>query len=328
MPHQSHTPQSHTPQSYTPQSHTPQSHTHQSPNAEEHEAFEQVVFRHRVGSSESDIRIAFILFMEKAGIASHSEMTTESPAGHSTLERVDLYVHNTCIEFKKDIIRGGRINPEDIDQLDNYIRQLVQAGTGVQNGILTDGVNYQIRRIGDDTLPLSSGTHTVFDRMEQAPRVREYLHSVISATASDISPSEENLTRHFGIDSDVFRAANTLLTEAHRANRDHPTVAVKRKLWQELLQVALGQNSLEDDASNDWLYVRHTYLTTLVSLVVQAHFGIDVVKRSIDNPTELLNGSELYRHTNLKGIIDSDLFGWPLEVAQSQYVNAIAKQVA
>ena len=298
-----------------------------SPNPEEYEAFEQVVFRHRVGGSESDIRIAFILFMEKAGIASHSEMTTESPAGHS-LDRVDLYVYNTCIEFKKDIIRGGRINPDDIAQLDNYIKQLVQAGTGVQNGILTDGVNYQIRRIGDDTLPLSSGSHTVFDRADQAPRVREYLHSIISAPASNIRPTEANLTRHFGIDSDVFRSANTLLTQAHRDNRDHPTIAVKRKLWQELLQVALGQDSLKDDASNDWLYIRHTYLTTLVSIIVQAQFGIDVVRCADTAPDELLNGSELHRHTNLKGIIESDLFSWPLEVSQTQYISAIARKVA
>ena len=299
-----------------------------SPQTEEYEAFELVLKRHMQGSSESDIRIAFISFLEKAGIASLSEMSTEDPPGPISRDRMDLYLHNTCIEFKKDITHLGKVNAEDIAQLDGYIKQLVQAGAGVQNGILTDGVHYQIRRIGDDTLPLTQDSVHVFDQPQQAPRLREYLHRVISAPASDIAPTDENLTRYFGIDSDVFRTANTLLTDAHNANRDNPTVAVKRKLWQELLQVALGQDSLKDDASNDWLYIRHTYLTTLVSLIVQAHFGIDVVKCAEDNPTELLNGSELYRHTNLKGIIDSDLFGWPLEVKQSEYVKVIARKVA
>ena len=295
------------------------------PKPEEQEAFKLVLRHHNAGAPESDVRIAFIAFLEKTGIAGLDEMYTERPPGPFSRDRVDLYVHNTCIEFKKDIMRGGTVNQEDLGQLDNYIKQLVKAGVGVQNGILTDGVNYQIRRIGDDTLPLTKDIHHVFDLPQQAPRVREYLYRVISAAASDISPTEGHLTRHFGINSDVFRSANTLLTDAHRANRDQPTVAVKRKLWQELLQVALGQDSLADDASNDWLYIRHTYLTTLVSIIVQAQFGINVTET---DPVDLLNGSELYRHTNLKGIIDSDLFSWPLEVNQTQYITAIAHQVA
>ena len=65
---------------------------------------------------------------------------------------MDLYVYNTCIEFKKDILRGGRIKSGDIKQLDGYIEQLVKAGSGVRNGILTDGVNYLIRHVGTDKL--------------------------------------------------------------------------------------------------------------------------------------------------------------------------------
>ena len=215
-----------------------------------------------------------------------------------------------------------------LNQLDKYILQLVKAGVGVQNGILTDGIHYLIRRVGDDTLPMTRDSLRIFDQPSQTPRVREYLHGVISAPAKDISPTQGNLTRHFGLDSDVFRAANTLLIEAHRDNRDHATVAVKRKLWQELLQVALGQDSVSDDPSNDWLFVRHTYLTTLVSVIVQAHFGINTLRFAEDNPDDLLNGNELRRNTNLKGIIESDLFGWPLEVGQREYVAAIARQVA
>ena len=63
-------------------------------------------------------------------------MTTEVPPGGGNAGRMDLYVHNTCIEFKRDILR---------------------AGAGVQNGILTDGVNYLIRRPGDDALPDQQG---------------------------------------------------------------------------------------------------------------------------------------------------------------------------
>ena len=292
------------------------------------DAFELIMNHHNSGSSENDVRYAFQRFLEAAGIAAAEEMRTEAPPGQSGGGRMDLYVHNTCIEFKRDIMQAGRVNPEDIAQLDGYIRQLARAGAGVQNGILTDGVNYLIRRLGDDTLPLVQDAQRRFDSPNQAPRLREYLYGVISAPASDISPTEANLTRHFGSNSDAFRAANILLMEAHRQNRDHPTIAVKRKLWQELLQVALGQDSVSDDASFDWLYVRHTYLITLVGVIVQAYFGIDVVAHAESGPSGLINGEELRRTTNLRGIIESDLFNWPLEVGQTDYLAVIARKVA
>ena len=293
------------------------------------EAFQVVIDRHRSGVPEENIATAFQFFLEKAGVAPLSHMTAQERPGPEGSGRMDLYVYNTCIEFKKDIISHGTIKQADINQLDGYIDQLVRAGSGVRNGILTDGVNYLIRHVGTDKLPIEQGEgHTVFNHADQASRLREYLYRVISAPAESISPTAYNLTRFFGIQSDVFRAANTMLLDAHQDHRNNPTVSVKRKLWQELLQVALGQNSAADTSEKDWLFVRHTYLTTLVSLIVQAHFGIDVVRCAEQNPGNLLNGRELALNTNLKGIIESDLFSWPLEIGLTQHVRTIAEQVA
>ena len=295
----------------------------------EQEAFALVIERHQGGNAEESIATAFQVFMDKAGIAPLSAMTAQARPGPEGSGRMDLYVYNTCIEFKKDILTRGSINPADIKQLDGYIDQLVKSGSGVRNGILTDGVNYLIRHVGTDKLPIEQGEpHTIFDHPEQAPRLREYLYRVISAPAVDISPTAENLTRFFGIRSDVFRAANTMLLDAHIEHRGNPTVAVKRKLWQELLQVALGQDSAGDSPEKDWLFVRHTYLTTLVGIIVQAHFGINVLECAERQPKDLLNGRELASSTNLKGIIESDLFGWPLEMEVTEYVRIIADQVS
>ena len=105
-------------------------------------------------------------------------------------------------------------------------------------------------------------------------------------------------------------------------------MAVKRKLWRELLQVAIGQNSVGDSAEYDWLYVRHTYLTALVGVIVQAHFGIDVERYAGTEPDNLLNGEILRQHTGLKGITESDLFTWTLETGDYSYLGVIARQVA
>ena len=73
----------------------------------EREAFSLVVERHRLGASENDIRAAFQRFIETACVATLAEQTTEGPPGIGNPGRMDLYVHNTCIEFKTDIERNG-----------------------------------------------------------------------------------------------------------------------------------------------------------------------------------------------------------------------------
>lgn len=128
--------------------------------------------------------------------------------------------------------------------------------------------------------------------------------------------------------SAAFQTAAALLSRAHSDNRDNPTVAVKRKLWKDLLQVALGEDSVDDSEDNDWLFVRHTYLTSLVAVIVQAALDIDVKESADNNPADLLTGETLRQKTWLKGIIESDLFTWPLEVDETEYLRTIAAQVA
>ena len=294
----------------------------------EQEAFSLVVERQQSGASENDIRTAFQRFAETVGVASLAEMTTEVPPGIGNAGRMDLYVHNTCIEFKRDILRAGVIDPGHVAQLDGYLEQLVRAGTGVQNGVLTDGVNYLIRRPGDDRLPTQKGeTYRVFDKSEQAHLLREYLHGVISAPAENISPTPENLERQFGTNSDAFHASNLLLKEAYETHRHEPTVAVKRRLWQDLLQVALGKDAAAAGDESDWLFIRHTYITSLIAVIMQQQLLGGVARHAADRPDALLKGRILAEQSDLHGIIDADLFTWPTEVGESAYLREIARVV-
>ena len=211
----------------------------------EQEALGLVIGRHNGGASENDIRTAFQRFMETTGLAAAHEMSTEVPPGLGNPGRMDLYIHNTCIEFKTFILRDGSPNPGYVTQLDGYLERLLKSGTGVRNGILTDGVHYFLRRVGEERLPLlPHGTVQTFSREEQAPHLRDYLYRIIKAPTEEISPTAGELERHFGSDSDVFRAGNLLLREAYESYRHTPTVAVKRRLWQDLLQVALVDQPL------------------------------------------------------------------------------------
>jgi len=294
----------------------------------EQEAFSLVLERYRTGASENDIRAAFQDFMQTADIATLAEMKTEAPPGTGNPGRMDLYVHNTCIEFKTDILRSGSPNPEHVAQLDGYIENLLHAGTGVQNGILTDGVHYLLRRVGEENLPLpKQETMRVFERPEQAHLLREYLHGIISALAHNVSPTAENLERQFGSGSDVFRASNVLLKAAYENHRAAPTVAVKRRMWQDLLQVALGKDAATAGDESDWLFIRHTYITSLVALIMQQQLLGDVVRHAAERPDALLKGRILTEQSDLHGVIDADLFTWPTEIGESAYLREIARVV-
>ena len=296
--------------------------------SKEQEAFGLVVDRHKSSASENDIRNAFQRFMETAGVAAASDMTTEGPPGVGNPGRMDLYVNNTCIEFKTNILRGGAADQEYVAQLDGYLKNLLKAGSGVRNGILTDGVHYFLRRVGEEDLPLQKNEiRSIFDRAEQAPRLREYLHSIIWVPSENISPTAENLERHFGNNSDAFLAGNLLLKEAYEAHRDDPTVAVKRRLWQDLLQVALGKDAATAGDESDWLFIRHTYITSLIAVIMQQQLLGDVAHYASERPDALLKGHILAEQSDLHGVIDADLFTWPTEVGESAYLREIARVV-
>lgn len=299
------------------------------PDAVAREYLEKLLDRHRLGASENDIRSAFRDFLVRTGIASdENEIVTETRPASDSRNKVDLYIRNTYVEFKRSLIKSGVIDPEAIAQLDGYILENAKAGNGIQNGILTDGQNYLKRSVGDDILPIvTESRHEVFDRPDQGNRLYEYLGRIVDTQAENITPDAVMLTKYFGLESDVFKTATALLTDSHRNNRDQPTVAVKRKLWRELLQVAIGQNSVDDAEENDWLFVRHTYLTALVGIIVQAHFGIDIPHYANTEPGNLLSGEILRQQTGLKGITESDLFAWPLEAGEYSYLGVIARQV-
>ena len=294
----------------------------------EQEAFGLVIEHHQSGASENDIRYSFQRFLETVDLAAATEMPTEVQPGQGNSGQMDLYVHNTCIEFKKHILHNGAPIPSYVAQLDSYLDKLLKAGTGVRNGILTDGVHYFQRRVGEEKLPsLSPEALRTFDRPEQARHLREYLHGIITAPAENIAPTAENLKSHFGSDSDAFRAGNLLLQEAYQEHRDAPTVAVKRRLWQDLLQVALGKNATAAGDESDWMFIRHTYITSLIAVIMQQQLLGDVVRHAAERPDALLKGRILAEQSDLHGVIDADLFTWPTEVGESTYLREIARVV-
>ena len=74
--------------------------------------------------------------------------------------------------------------------------------------------------------------------------------------------------------------------------------------------------------------MRHTYLSAVIGMVVQASFGVDIHQLARNDPSDLLLGRRFQQDTGLSGIVESDFFAWPLEVGGLPLVKAVADRVA
>ena len=116
-------------------------------------------------------------------------------------------------------------------------------------------------------------------------------------------------------------------------------------MWYDLLRTALGEIAYSPEGMSeeaqarlakvgvgpeemDDLFVRHTYLSAVIGMVVQSSFGIDIRRLAETDPADLLQGRELYRATGLQGVLESDFFAWPNEVGGKPLLQTLARRVA
>ena len=102
---------------------------------------------------------------------------------------------------------------------------------------------------------------------------------------------------------------------------------MKRQLWRSLLAAALGV-AVEEQADLDELFLRHTYLSVVVGLAVQAAFGIPIVEQAENDAEALLSGRVFVEATGVGGVVESDFFAWPVEVGGDAWLRAIARRIA
>ena len=306
---------------------------HEPANLEAADAYtdlaEAVLYRHNAGHSETDIRSAARDFFIQSGLVSSGEVTQEESPTQAAAGRVDLVARGAFFEFKRNLYSGPVIDPQHIKQLDNYLLDALTAGRGIRVGVLTDGKRWLLRRIGDAEVEAFSPAPFVLETSEGGLRLYEWLRDrVFEERAANIAPTPENLIREFGdasLSSNQDLATLRVLYE-QEGHRD--TIQVKRRLWEDLLRSALGEiaNKTED---LDILFIRHTYLSTVIGMVVQAAFGMDIREVSAQEPEDLVLGRRLRNATGLSGILESDFFAWPTEVSGgAQFIRQMADRVA
>ena len=102
---------------------------------------------------------------------------------------------------------------------------------------------------------------------------------------------------------------------------------MKRQLWQNLLTAALGEIA-STPAQLDDLFVRHTYLSAVIGMVVQASFGSDIYPAVRDRSRGPAPWARLPQQDGPPGSRGIDFFAWPTEVGGLPLLKTLAHRVA
>ena len=289
----------------------------------------EILRRHNQGDSEADIRSAVRDFIIQSGLVTAGEVTQEESPTEAASGRVDLAARDAFFEFKRNLYSGAQIAPDHVRQLDDYLTDALTAGRGIRVGVLTDGRRWLLRRVGDGQVDAISPPMWTLETEAAGLRLYEWLHDrVFEERADNVAPTPDNLVREFGDASHHTNQDFATLRILYEREGQRETVQVKRRLWEDLLRAALGEIA-SAPAELDDLFIRHTYLSAVIGMAVQVAFGIDIRDVSAQEPADLLLGRRLRNATGLSGILESDFFAWPTEVAGgAEFIRQMADRVA
>ena len=292
------------------------------------QAAAEILRRHENGEPEANITSAVRDFLILTELVRADEIVEENPPAQGSRRAVDLAALDTFIEFKRRIGTAGGFNPnpEYVQQLDDYLEQSGEHGR-MRMGILTDGKRWLLR------WPNAGPVRTVMPyafTLEDADRwitLFEWLRDHALSAEVDKQPSRSAIAQHFGPTAPPYERDIAALKVLYDQHADSSTIRVKRQLWENLLTAALGEIA-RSSAQLDDLFVRHTYLSAVIGVVVQASFGGDIKRLAENDPADLLLGRDFRSKTGLQGVVESDFFAWPTEVGGLPLLRTLARRIA
>ena len=288
-----------------------------------------ILTRHNNFEAEANITTAVRDFLILTNLARGDEIIEENPPTDTSRRAVDLTALDTFIEFKRRIGTAGGFNPDpaNVKQLDDYLELSKAAGKGVRTGILTDGKYWLLRWPEAGPVRTTRPYGFVLEAEDQWAPLYEWLRDCALLSLDSIAADRENLEKYLGPGSPAYQRDVDALARLYGEAAQYETIKVKRRLWENLLRAALGEIAREPKEL-DHLFIRHTYLSLVIGMAVQASFGIDLPQVAEADPSDLLQGRRFRDATGLSGIIESDFFAWPDEVGGHDLMRALARRVA
>ena len=288
-----------------------------------------ILRRHDNFEAEANITTAVRDFLILTGLAESDEIIEENPPSDGSRRAVDLTALDTFIEFKRRIGTTGGFNPDPahVEQLDEYLELSRSAGKGVRTGILTDGRYWLLRWPNAGPVNTAVPYGFTLESPDGWLPLYEWLRDSALFALDSITADRASVEQYLGPQSAAYQRDIDTLSALYASAADYETIKVKRRLWFDLLRAALGEIA-HDQTALDNLFIRHTYLSLVIGMAVQASFRIDIRQVAATDPSDLLQGRRFRDATGLSGVIESDFFAWPDEVGGHDLIKTLARRVA
>jgi SAM-dependent methyltransferase len=184
--------------------------------------------------------------------------------------------------------------------------------------LLTDGISWFLYHVLGRKLEL-------VDAKTADPAVPRKLLDwleAIMATGRNIAPDRDIIESKLGAQSPAYKLDAAELTSIYQANREVPTVKVKRRMWAKLLTTASGTSF----ADNDLLFINHTLLVATAKVI--GHAVLDIRLDEPEITARALMSGVLFTQAQITGVVEDDFFGWIIEVPEGdQFVKALARRL-
>jgi len=225
--------------------------------------------------------------------------------------RIDAILGRTAFEIKSDLAR--EIGDAEA-QLSRYLPERERATNGRFVGIATDGLDWRAYEWRDGRL----AELRRFRADHRRPETLLVWLDGAAAIRAELPTDALTLTNELGPESVAFRRAEADLQAIWAGLSSKPSIALKRRLWQQLLRLVYGKDT-EDEA----LWLQHTYLVVVAKAIAARVLDFDV-----DDPAHLLSGRR-FAARGVLGAVEGDFFDWVLENAAGRdLVVRLARHVA
>ena len=212
--------------------------------------------------------------------------------------RIDAILGRTAFEVKSDLAR--EIGDAE-EQLSCYLPEREKATRSRFVGIATDGLDWRAYEWRAGELVLLRPFRT---DARQPERLLAWLDGA-AAIRAELATDALTLTNELGPESIAFRRAEADLKELWTTLGNRASVALKRRLWQQLLRLVYGR-----DIENEPLWLQHTYL-----VIVAKAIAARVLDFPTDDPAEVLSGRRFVA-MGVLGAVEGDFFDWVLDDAK------------
>ncbi|MCV0400161.1 MAG: N-6 DNA methylase [Nitrosarchaeum sp.] len=272
--------------------------------------------------SENSKAMYFSSFITKMFNVEPAEIDMEVPTKSFFLGlrgRIDALLGHLILEFKKDLRNSIEEAKEElIKYLQSYHEKFPEED---YIGIATDGILFKVfqpifdfsehhEKVAVKGLEEIDSLDLEIER--EPEKIFLWFDSYLFS-ADKITPTSLDIKKRFGVLSPTYAKAHYEILKLFESIKDTLPVNTKLKNWSKYLEVVYGDEEKEID-----LFLRHTYLATLVKLIVHIRLSKGQIPNK-DEMWQILHGTR-FKAFGVLNFVEQDFFTW-ITYFPTQYIS-------